>query len=141
MLKEKIVNLCYHERSGGVGSGEHVVAHDNCTIIPWNVDEDLMRLVNRRITISREEAMNEAHPEACWIAHLKETVKESNTTDFRRKVTAGIVQFKIVATHTPAEDIHPTPGENERRLLFQKKVAHLNTFSWLLVGELAVYKI
>jgi PIF1-like helicase len=84
-----------------------------------NVDEDLMRLVNRRITLSIEEAMNDAHPEACWIAHLKETVKELNNTDFRRKVAAGIVHFRIVATHTPAEDIHPTPGESERRVLYQ----------------------
>ena len=25
------------ERSGGVGSGEHVVVHENCTFIPGNV--------------------------------------------------------------------------------------------------------
>jgi hypothetical protein len=84
-----------------------------------NVDEDLMRLVNRRITLSIEEAMKDAHREACWIAHLKEKVKELNNTDFRRKVAAGIVHFRIVATHTPAEDIHPTPGEDERRVLYQ----------------------
>ena len=84
-----------------------------------NVDDNLMRLVNRRITLSREEAMNEAHPEACWIAHRKDTVKELNNTDFHRKVTAGMVHYRIVATHTPAEDIHPMPGENERHILYQ----------------------
>ena len=63
--------------------------------------------------------MHEAHPEACWIAHLKDTVKEFNNTDYRRKVTAGMVHFRMVATHTSAEDIHPTPGENDRRILFQ----------------------
>ena len=78
-----------------------------------------MRLVNRRITLAREEAMHEAHPEACWIAHLKDTVKELNDTDYHRKVTAGMVYFRIVATHTPAEDTHATPGENERRILSQ----------------------
>ena len=84
-----------------------------------NVHENLLGLVNRQITLAREEAMHEAHPEACWIAHLKDTVKELNNTDYHRKVTAGMVHFRMVATHTSAEDIHPTPGENDRRILFQ----------------------
>lgn len=101
-----------------------------------NVNGDLLNDMNKRIVLSRAQAVREAHPDACWIAHTKKSVKTLNDADFCEKVDAGVLHFRIIATHSPAEDTYPMPGEDDRLILFQTtKLAGPPTHIDLAIGS------
>jgi outer membrane receptor for monomeric catechols len=83
------------------------------------VDNKLLHEMNKRIVLSRTEAIRQAHPSAVWIAHTKDSVAKFNKEDFKEKVEAGLEHFRIVATHSSATTIHPSPGQDERQILYQ----------------------
>jgi hypothetical protein len=82
------------------------------------VDNSLLHEMNKRIVLSRAEAIRQAHPSAVWIAHTKESVAKFNKADFKDKVEAGSEHFRIIATHSSATTIHPAPGQDERKVLY-----------------------
>ena len=83
------------------------------------VEKSLLLQINKRLVISRKEAIRLSHPSAVWIAHTKKSVASINEADFNEKVNTGAAHFRIIATHTSASDLLPSPGEKERELLFQ----------------------
>jgi hypothetical protein len=101
------------------------------------VDEDLLHQVNKRLVLSQTEAKKIAHPIAAWVSHNKDSVRAMNDADFRDKVASGATHFRIVATHTSATDNHPSPGEEERLILYQttKKKGGTPTHVDLAIGS------
>lgn len=88
------------------------------------IDKNLLQKMNTRLVLSRQEAVRQAHPLAIWIAHTKETVRMFNDSDFEDKVIGGQQHFRIVAYHTSATDIRPSPGIEERKVLYQTIKKH-----------------
>jgi hypothetical protein len=83
------------------------------------VDRELLIKMNKRLIISRKEAIRLAHPSAIWIAHTKQAVREFNNADFADKVAQNITHFRFVATHSPATILQPAPTIEEKELLFK----------------------
>ena len=82
------------------------------------VDKSLLQEINKRLVISRKEAIRLSHPSAVWIAHTRQSVASINEADFEEKVSDGAAHFRIIATHTSATELLPSPGQKERELLY-----------------------
>lgn len=101
-----------------------------------SINDELLSEMNKRVVFSRAQGVREAHPDASWIAHTKKSVKALNDSDFNDRVASGAVHFRIVATHSPAEDTHPTPNEADRLILYQTtKIAGPPTHIDLAIGS------
>jgi hypothetical protein len=100
------------------------------------VDRQLLLQMNTRLVLSRQEAIRLAHPLAIWIAHKKTSVQMFNNCDLQDKIRNGIQHFRMVAYHTSATDIHPSPGIEERKILYQtnKKKGGAPTHIDLAIG-------
>jgi PIF1-like helicase len=100
------------------------------------VDRQLLLQMNTRLILSRQDAIRLAHPLAIWIAHNKTSVQMFNNCDLQDKIRNGIQHFRMVAYHTSATDIHPSPGIEERKILYQtnKKKGGAPTHIDLAVG-------
>jgi hypothetical protein len=83
------------------------------------IDKNLQQKMNAWLVLSRQEAVRLAHPLAIWIAHTKGTVRMFNDSDFQDKIRSGQQHFRMVAYHTSATDIRPSPGIDDRKILYQ----------------------
>jgi hypothetical protein len=84
-----------------------------------HVDAKLLRQMNKRVMIDTKQAKAEADPNAIWIAHTKQEVAKFNSDDFAERVNAGKPSFRIVAQHTPAGDLIPSPSSDMRMNLYK----------------------
>ena len=101
------------------------------------IDKNLLLQMNTRLVLSRQEAARLAHPLAIWIAHTKNTVRTFNECDLQDKIKSGKLHFRMVAYHTSATDIHPSPGIDDRKILYQtnKKDGGAPTHIDLAIGS------
>lgn len=101
------------------------------------IDKNLLLKMNTRLVLSRQEAIRIAHPLAIWIAHTKDTVRVFNDCDLQDKIKNGQQHFRMIAYHTSATDIHPSPGIEERKILYQttKKNGGAPTHIDLAIGS------
>ena len=72
--------------------------------------------MNTRLLLSKQEAKRLAHPTAIWIAHKKTSDHMFNNCDLKDKMKSGKQHFQMVAYHSSATDIYPSPGIDDRQI-------------------------
>lgn len=82
------------------------------------IDDNLLQIMNSRIMTTTLSAKLSAGPHATWIAHTRKEVKDFNDADFRNKVNEGAINYRIVASHTPATELISQPTLDQRKKLF-----------------------
>ena len=84
-----------------------------------NVDSNLLMKVNKRLVLSRQEAVRSTHPSANWIAHTKASVAIFNEADLKEKILNGAAHYRCVANHSAASTLTAHPNKETRKTLFQ----------------------
>ena len=84
-----------------------------------NVDKTLLMKINKRLVLSRKEAVRTTHPSANWIAHTKASVASFNDADLKDKINNGAAHFRSVANHSAASTLIASPNRETRKLLYQ----------------------
>ena len=80
-----------------------------------DVDKSLLMKINKRLVLSRQDAVRKAHPSANWIAHTKASVATFNEADLKDKINKGAAHFRSVAEHSAASTLIASPDKETRR--------------------------
>ena len=101
-----------------------------------NVDKTLLMKINKRLVLSRQDAVRTTHASANWIAHTKASVATFNETDLKDKINKGAAHFRCVANHTAASTLVASPNEETRKLLHQiQKPRGSRTYIDFAIGQ------
>jgi len=82
------------------------------------INQELLDLMNQRIVLSVEEANRKAGPHALWIATTNERVNTINRERLLHAHNSGASAIRIVARHTPAKSLLPSPSLDTKQQLF-----------------------